>query len=406
VALIKHKLLFGTIGWNIAETTRMIEVAKLFRDQYECHFFSYGGQFEELVEEAGFTLHRLAPREGPEKIELLWKIDRGESFKQPWSYEEVKQRILEEIKLIEQIKPVAAFLGSVLTFSLSCSLKGTLLFNIIPLALSRPYLKANLPVSPFWPKWLNRIGAWLLLNVPFLLCNVRKAALYYGLPKPSNFLQLWEGDVNIVAEARELSLLKELPEGWYFSGPLFAHLRNPIPPEVDQLLSKIDTIKIYFAMGSSANRDILLKTLAAFAGLHVAVVAPIKSHLKPGDRIPDNVLVTDWLPALEVTQRVDIAVIHGGQGTVQTTVSAGVPFVGIGMQPEQDLNIFLYQKFGNAVQLSRSKLTERKITEALQMIITDSKYRQKAKEAQVIINSVNTGDIIKSVFFDYLSRKC
>jgi UDP:flavonoid glycosyltransferase YjiC (YdhE family) len=197
-----------------------------------------------------------------------------------------------------------------------------------------------------------------------------------------------------------------LPEGWYFSGPLFAHLRNPIPPEVDQLLSKIDTIKIYFAMGSSANRDILLKTLAAFAGLHVAVVAPIKSHLKPGDRIPDNVLVTDWLPALEVTQRVDIAVIHGGQGTVQTTVSAGVPFVGIGMQPEQDLNIFLYQKFGNAVQLSRSKLTERKITEALQMIITDSKYRQKAKEAQVIINSVNTGDIIKSVFFDYLSRKC
>ncbi len=32
------------------------------------------------------------------------------------------------------------------------------------------------------------------------------------------------------------------------------------------------------------------------------------------------------------------------------------------------------------------------------MIIADSKYRQKAKEAQVIINSVNTGDIIKSVF--------
>jgi len=34
MALIKHKLIFGTIGWNIAETARMIEVAKLFRDQY------------------------------------------------------------------------------------------------------------------------------------------------------------------------------------------------------------------------------------------------------------------------------------------------------------------------------------------------------------------------------------
>jgi UDP:flavonoid glycosyltransferase YjiC (YdhE family) len=384
----------------------MIEVAKLFKGQYECHFFSYGGQYEELIEEAGFILHRLAPREGPEKVELLWKIDRGESLKQPWSYGEVKQRILAETKLIEQLKPVAAFLGSVLTFSLSCRLTGTLLFNVIPLALSRPYLKANLPVSPFWPKWVNRIGAWLLLNIPLLLGNVRKAARDFGLPKPSTFLQLWEGDVNIVAEARELSLLKELPKGWYFSGPLFAHLRNPIPPEVEQLLSEKGKTKIYFAMGSSANREILLKTLAAFAGLDVAVVAPIKSHLKPDDRIPDNVLVTDWLPALEVTQRVDIAVIHGGQGTVQTTVSAGVPFVGIGMQPEQDLNIYLYQKFGNALQLSRSKLTEKKIAEALQMIIADSKYRQKAKEAQAIINSVNTGDIIKSVFFEHLRGEC
>lgn len=380
-------------------------MAKLFRDHYECHFFSYGGQFEALVEEAGFILHRLAPREGPDKIEQLWKIDRGESLKQPWSYREIKQRILEEIKLIEQIKPVAAFLGSVLTFSLSCRLTGTLLFNIIPLALSRPYLKAGLPISPFWPKWLNRIGAWMLLNVPLLVGNVRKAARDFGLPKPRTFLQLWEGDVNIVAEARELSLLKELPEGWYFSGPLFAHLNSPIPTEVEQLFAEREKTIIFFAMGSSANREVLLKTLAAFTGLDVAVVAPVKSHLKPGDRIPDNVLVTDWLPALEVTERVDIAVIHGGQGTVQTTVSAGVPFVGIGMQPEQDLNIFLFQQFGNAVQLNKSKLTERKIAEALQLIMSDSSYHQKAKEAQEILNDVNTGEIIKSVFSEHISEK-
>lgn len=66
---------------------------------------------------------------------------------------------------------------------------------------------------------------------------------------------------------------------------------------------------------------------------------------------------------------------------------------------------FFLEKFGNAVQLSRSKLTERKITKALQMIIADSKYRQKAKQAQVIINSVNTGDIIKKVFFEHICVK-
>lgn len=380
----------------------MIETAKLFRDQYECHFFSYGGQFEELVEEAGFVLHRLAPREDPEKIELLWKIDRGESFKQPWSCGEIKQRISQEVRLLEQLQPLAAFLGSVLTFSLSCRLKGILLFNIIPLALSRPYLNAGLPISPFWPKWLNRVGTWVLLNVPLLLGNIRKAARDYGLPKPSSLLQLWEGDVNIVAETRELSLLKELPEGWYFSGPLFAHLDAPLPAEVEQLLSDTDKTKIYFAMGSSANRKILLKVLAAFAALDVVVVAPIKSYLKPEDKVPDNVLVTDWLPASEVVQRVDIAFTHGGQGTVQTNVSAGVPFIGVGMQSEQDLNIYLYQQFGNAAQLRKSKLTKKTVVETVQMVLSDKHYFQKAKEAQGIINSANTGQVIKALFDTHL----
>lgn len=65
---------------------------------------------------------------------------------------------------------------------------------------------------------------------------------------------------------------------------------------------------------------------------------------------------------------------------------------------------YLYHKFGNAVQFSKNKLTERKIAEALQLIISDSKYHQKAKEAQDIINSVNTGDIIKTVFSGHISE--
>lgn len=64
-----NNILFGVVGWNIAETTRMIEVAKRFQSEYICHFFSYGGQFEHLITEAVFMLHRLTPHEDPKKIE-------------------------------------------------------------------------------------------------------------------------------------------------------------------------------------------------------------------------------------------------------------------------------------------------------------------------------------------------
>lgn len=399
------KILFGTVGWNIAETTRMIEVAKGFRGQYECHFFSYGGKFESLVEEAGFVLHRLEPREDEKKIALLWKVDRGETFQQPWSVAELRLRIQNEVALIEELQPVAAFLGSVLTFSLSCKLTNTLLFNFIPLALSKPYLEAGLPVFPNRSKWMNRLSAYLLLHVPLLMGNIRKVAKAYGLPLPRHFMDLWTGDINIVAETKSLSLLKELPKDWYFSGALFAHLDTKIPTEVQELLSNTTLPKVYFAMGSSANRKVLLKVLSALEGLDCCFIAPIQSHLQPGDFIPNNVHVTGWLPALEVTSQVDFALIHGGQGTVQTTVLAGVPFIGVGMQPEQEMNIYLYQQFGSAIQLYRNQLSKKKIQAAIHEMLTNATYRKKALEAKTLLSEINTVETVVSIFEEVIRER-
>ncbi len=398
-------ILFGIVGWNIAETTRMIEVAKIFRDNYTCHFFSYGGAFEHLVEDEGFILHRLQPIEDDQKIQHLWKVDRGETFQQPWTIQELNQRIQAETALIDQIDPSFAFLGSVLTFSMSCKIKHVLLFNVIPLALSRPYLEAGLPVSPFLPKWLNRMAGWTLLHVPLLVGNFRKVAKSYGIKQPRNALDVWSGDVNIVADIQAFSLLKTLPEHWYFSGPLYAHLDAQIPPAILQALEATLHPKIYFAMGSSANHDVLVKTLSAFEGLDVLVIAPIRSHLKPNDPIPDNVIVTEWLPAPQIMNLVDIAVTHGGQGTVQTTVMSGKPFLGIGMQPEQELNIYPFVVYGNALQIRRNNVTSHGVRTAVMMLLNQPQYHEKALSAKSILERNNTREIIRNIVTTYVSRQ-
>ena len=235
--------------------------------------------------------------------------------------------------------------------------------------------------------------------------NARKTAADFGLSKPKTFLELWEGDINIAAEIEELSLLNQLPEHWYFSGPLFAHLDTEIPREIISILEKDNKKKIYFAMGSSANRSLLLKVLSAFKGMDLIVVAPIKSHLKSTDEVPQNVYVTDWLPAPEVMQMVDIAVIHGGQGTVQTTVSAGVPFVGVGMQPEQELNIYLYKEFGNAIQISKKKLNTKRIQDSINELLTNAKYKEKALEAKSILENIDVTKRILEIVNLYEQNK-
>jgi UDP:flavonoid glycosyltransferase YjiC (YdhE family) len=394
-----EKILFGIVGWNIAETTRMIEVAKIFKNQYECHFFSYGGKFEKVVTDEGFILHRLEPLEDDRKIDQLWRIDRGESLKQPWTVIELRQRINNEVKLINELRPKFAFLGSVLTFSISCKLTKLKLFNFVPLALSRPYLKAGLPISPFVYPIFNKLAINILLKVPLLMGNIRRVCNELGLKKPDNALELWEGDINIVAESEELTLLKKLPEKWYFSGPLFADLKYSIPDNVKKILNSSKR-KAYFAMGSSASREKLLKILNALSKIDVQFIAPIKSHLIDGDIIPPNVLVTDWLPALEICKNVDFAITHGGQGTVQTNALAGIPFIGIGMQPEQELNIYLYYKFGSAIQIQKNRINQKVISGACNEIINNQKYKQNALEAKKVLERTNTKEIIKQIVND------
>jgi UDP:flavonoid glycosyltransferase YjiC (YdhE family) len=382
----KPNLLFGTVGWNIAETTRMIEVAKAARTHFEPHFASYGGSFEHLITEAGFPLHHLAPEETPEKIDYLWRVDRMETIGQPFTVEELRTRVANELALIDQLQPAAVAMGSVLTMPISARVARVPLVNIVPLAMTRPYLQAGLPLSPDLPRLplLYRVANWLTMNVPLLTRNFSIVAHEHGLPAFRSLLDVWEGDHNLVAEIPLLSGVPVLPPNWHYVGPIFAHLAGDVPPAVQALAQARDKPLVYFAMGSSGNRDIVRTVVSSFAGLPVNVVAPIQSHLDEDTVVPENVLVTGWLPAPQVNAMADIAVIHGGQGTVQTACASGTPFVGIGMQPEQAINIEGVVRFGSARRISKSKVTIERVQNEVLALLQDGEARRKAHELKEV----------------------
>ena len=103
-------------------------------------------------------------------------------------------------------------------------------------------------------------------------------------------------------------------------------------------------------------------------------------------RIPANVTVTDWLPALEVNRMADLSVIHGGIGTVMTAAYAGKPVIGVGMQPEQDANIACLVRKGFAIRVPKSKDPSRKVQEAIQQLLHDQEARRKAEEFSRIMD--------------------
>lgn len=194
-----------------------------------------------------------------------------------------------------------------------------------------------------------------------------------------------------------------LSQNEQFVGPIFAHLDNEIPDEVKLFAEDRSKPLVYFAMGSSANFDVLKQVIEYLGGLPIRLIAPIKRHVENKDvEIPDNMLVTDWLPALVVNQMVDFGIVHGGQGTIQTANRAGMPFLGIGMQAEQSLNIEQSRRYGSALRISRRKLNKKRFQKAVYALIENPEYKEKAlelkKEAEQFDGSQYVAEILRNKF--------
>ena len=59
--------------FNLGETQRLVRIAKCFKELGgEAVFFSHGGEYEWLAEEAGFEVIRVEPIYSEQEIKRLW----------------------------------------------------------------------------------------------------------------------------------------------------------------------------------------------------------------------------------------------------------------------------------------------------------------------------------------------
>jgi UDP:flavonoid glycosyltransferase YjiC (YdhE family) len=201
---------------------------------------------------------------------------------------------------------------------------------------------------------------------------------HYGVPGFKTMFDYWRGDLNLVAEPDDFTGT-QLPASYRFVGPIVAQQDFPIPSEVSEIPRARPIV--YFAMGSSGTPEIIRNIVRSFRGAPYRVIAPIRSLLQkiPDFAVPDNVLVTDWLPALKVNRMADIAVIHGGIGTVMTAALAGTPIVGVPMQPEQSAKLAAIVRKGFAIRVPKSRDPSRQVQAAILSLLADETAHRKAK---------------------------
>ncbi|MFC1576951.1 nucleotide disphospho-sugar-binding domain-containing protein [Candidatus Omnitrophota bacterium] len=386
-----NTIAFFPATWNLAETTRTIDVAKVCRQEFNIFFASYGGQFEKLIEDEGFTLTKLEPRLTQKKIDYLYKVDQGDVLGSFFSLQETRERVRNEVAFLTGLRPVAAVTGFNTTLPVSSRASKIPLVwlsqstwdiqTMMDQGLGSYTDDLDVPVINLLPdsalKWITKQGFAFFGNT--IIRPLNDVAREYGVKKLDDFRDVWKGDYNLLAEPPDFSGLKDVPESYSYIGPLIANLKRPVP-EVVQRLADENKPLVYFSMGSSGKPNVIKTILEGFKGQPFNVISPMKSKIKDLTvSVPPNVTLTDWLPALEVSRLADISVIHGGIGTVMTAALAGKPVVGIGMMYEQEYNIECLVRKGYAKRIRRSRIKTNEVTTAIKDFLTDEKAKEKAR---------------------------
>jgi len=398
-------IVFAPETINIAETTRMVEIAKLCRQIYRCVFVGYSEEYAGIITDNGFEYLPLEPQLTREKTEHLWKVDRMESFKDPFTFQELDERVKSEIRILNETKASAVIMGFTLSFTISARVAGVPLICVMPFPLTEPFLKNNLAPVPdeifrgivklIPDKWLRTLINKWFLSTTLWIKPFKRLSIQYNIKPLNRLVDIFQGDFNLITDIPELTGIKELPANWYYIGFIYAHLDEPIP-EIISLIPK-DKPLIYFAMGSSANRKILKQVIEAFSEINGYVICPMKKHLEQMKVIvPTNVYITDWLPAHLVNPMAKISVIHGGQGTVQTAVVSATPFIGIGLQPEQIANIEMMVNQGCARRIRKYEVSKKLLKAEIENLLNDQKAFSKAAEVARLAKSYNSKELILS----------
>ena len=395
-------VLFAPETFNFAEVTRAIEVARRMPADVECVFAGFSPQNSEHIRAAGFEFHLLLPHLSDEEGKLALAFDQGRTLRQPFTRKVLTQRVASERELIRRLRPSAVVIGVTPSQFISARAEGVPLVFVRPFAYSLAHLQAARQVGAtgFLPR--RTAGECLLDNAASRLLHT--VGRRFPLPRPfyqvarDNGVALPHGvftaltaDLNLIAAARQLlPAWVSMPQGHQVVGPVYAQLPGEVPEIVNELAAVPEPL-VYFAVGSSGNRELVLQVLRGLGQAKCQVLAPVRSHLQPEDvpGLPSNIHVTDWLPANRLGDAVDLAITHGGEGTVQTSCVQGWPFIGIPLQLEQRFNVQRCVAFGSARLVSQKEAGTVNWPALVHDALADEAMRSRARRMAVLMKGLD-----------------
>ncbi len=142
---------------------------------------------------------------------------------------------------------------------------------------------------------------------------------------------------------------------------------------------------VHVTQGTLATQaeQLIAPTIRALADDDVLVVATTGGGTAEGlrsDQLPDNVRVESFVPHAHLLPHVDLMITNGGFNGVQMALSHGVPLVAGGVTEDKPEVCARIDWAGVGINLKTAEPGEQKIREAVQTVLSEPGYRQRARK--------------------------
>jgi MGT family glycosyltransferase len=195
------------------------------------------------------------------------------------------------------------------------------------------------------------------------------------------------GDLSLVFTSRDVQ--PETPfinETFKFVGPSINHENRAKNEEFPFEQIKRKPV-IYISLGTVNNRDLsfyrrCFQAFAEFPGQFILSVGQSTDLAQLGP-IPENFIVRNSVPQLELLQQVDLFISHAGMNSLHESLYYGVPLVMIPQHMEQLANARIAALRGVGIVLggmgAYGKVSVADLREAVNTVLGQSRFRQMAQ---------------------------
>ena len=397
---------FFPLSYSLAETGRAVIIAKRYMELGgDAVFFTHGGEYEYLIKNIGCKIIKLSPYFSEDFVKRIRSIIKGDEKGILYSTAYLREAISNEIDAYK--KEGVQLIVSTHNYSCCISARAA---NIPLIGITTGPGRFHLSIPDMYENLLTRfIPQFIKIPIFNLVFPKAKAFLkpfnivarQYNLKPFKSTYELYNGDVTLATNFLEFINIfpnqQEFPTENYIGIILFDELfeENSSKEKSNELESDIlghlkqSEKSILVTMGSSGDKNLFLKILHALNNTSFRVIAVYSNILKEKElpEVNENILLKKYVPSIaQLHKLVDLAIIHGGQGTVFTASYAGKPIIGFPMQYEQHLNLEKIVGHGLGFMLSYKFFKEEKLLQAINKIFTNyNQYLQNAQKLAKIL---------------------